>query len=127
MPTLHTVWPLLDPASREARRQLLQLAVAAAGGDEHAEGDAYPASLDGLAAAALASPEEAKRLLEAAATLIALAVGTIALDDTADFVREMDEVDFATEVGAFARAVEALLADPSLTERPGGPLGGFPG
>lgn len=127
MPTLHTVWPLLDPASSEARRRLLELAVAAAGGNEHADGDGYPADLDRLATVALSSPEEAKRLLEAAATLIALAVGTIALDDTADFVREMDEVDFATEVGSFARAVEALLTDPSLTERPGGPLGGFPG
>ena len=67
------------------------------GGDHRATGDEYPANLDRLAEAALSSPEEAKRLLEAAATLIALAVGRVALDDTADFVREFDEVDYVTE------------------------------
>ena len=124
MPQVHSLWPLLDAQSREARRRLLELATAAVGGDE---GVSYPAELERVAQAALASPEEAKRLLEAAATLIVLAVGRIALDDTADFVREFDEVDFAIEAAAFERSVDEILSDPSLTETPGSPQGGFPG
>ena len=77
--------------------------------------------------AALESADEARRLLEAAATLIALAVGRGALDDTADFVREFDEVDFVTEADAFERSVDEMLSDPSLVERSESPLGGFPG
>ncbi len=121
------MWPLLDEESRAARRKLLDLAVAAVGGDHRATGDEYPADLDRLTQAALDSPDEAKRLLEAAATLIALAVGRAALDDTADFVRELDEVDFVTEAGVFERSVEEMLSDPALAERPESPLGGFPG
>ena len=128
VPHVHSVWPLLDDESRAARRKLLDLAVAAVGGDQRASGDQYPADLDRLTQAALGSPDEAKRLLEAAATLIALAVGRAALDDdTADFVRELDEVDFVTEATAFERSVEGMLSDTSLIERPGSPLGGFPG
>lgn len=127
MPSIHSVWPLLDVESRGARRKLLDLATAAVGGDHRATGDEYPANLDRLALAAFASPDEAKRLLEAAATLIALAVGRMALDDTADFVRAFDEVDFVTEVIAFEHSVDELLLDPTLTELPGSPLGGFPG
>ena len=73
------------------------------------------------------SPDEARRLLEAAATLIALAVGRVALDDTADFVREFDEVDYVTEAGAFERSVDEMLSDPLLNENTDSPLGGFPG
>jgi hypothetical protein len=127
VPHVHSVWPLLDDESRAARRKLLDLAVAAVGGDQRASGDEYPADLDRLTQAALESPDEAKRLLEAAATLIALAVGGAALDDTADFVREFDEVDFVTEATAFERSVDEMLSDTSLTEHPGSPLGGFPG
>lgn len=127
MPQLRFVWPPLDAGSREARRELLELANAAVGADERATGDAYPAELDRLTKTALASPESAGRLLEAAATLIALAVGRTALDDTADFVRELDEVDFVTEAATFARTVDDVLADPSLADDPGSPLGGFPG
>jgi hypothetical protein len=127
VPHVHSVWPLLDDESRAARRKLLDLAVAAVGGDQRASGDEYPADLDRLTQAALGSPDEAKRLLEAAATLIALAVGGAALDDTADFVREFDEVDFVTEATAFERSVDEMLSDTSLTEHPGSPLGGFPG
>ena len=100
VPRVSSVWPLLDDESRAARRKLIQLAVAAVGGDQRATGDEYPADLDRLTKAALESPDEARRLLEAAATLIALAVGRGALDDTADFVREFDEVDFVTEADA---------------------------
>ena len=110
MPQVHSVWPLLDDESRAARRKLLDLAVAAVGGDHRATGDEYP-----------------KRLLEAAATLIALAVGRVALDDTADFVREFDEVDYVTEAGAFERSVDEMLSDPLLNESTDSPLGGFPG
>ena len=128
VPRVHSVWPLLDAESRTARRKLLELAVAALGGDEGVGGDGYPAHLERLAKEGAASPEEAGRLLEAAAVLIALAVGRLALDDTADFVREFDEVDFATEAGVFERSVDDMLADPSLTERPdSSPLGGWPG
>ena len=127
MPQVHSVWPLLDDESRAARRKLLDLAVAAVGGDHRATGDEYPANLDRLAEQALSSPEEAKRLLEAAATLIALAVGRVALDDTADFVREFDEVDYVTEAGAFERSVDEMLSDPLLNEQTDSPLGGFPG
>jgi len=122
-----SVWPLLDEQSRASRRKLIDLAVAAGRGDHREAGDEYPADLDRLTQAALDSPDEAKRLLEAAATLIALAVGRVALDDTADFVREFDEVDFATEAAAFERSVDEMLADPSPTERSESPLGGFPG
>jgi hypothetical protein len=118
---------LLDEESRAARRKLIRLAVAAVGGDQRATGDEYPADLDRLAQAALVSPDEARRLLEAAATLIALAVGRAALDDTADFVREFDEVDFANVAEAFERSVNEMLSDPSLDERRESPLGGFPG
>ena len=104
-----------------------KLAVAAVGGDQRASGDEYPADLDRLTQSALGSPDEAKRLLEAAATLIALAVGRAAFDDTADFVRELDEVDFVTEATAFERSVDEMLSDTSLTDSPGSPLGGFPG
>ena len=127
MPQVHSVWPLLDEESRAARRKLLDLAVAAVGGDHRASGDEYPANLDRLTQSALDSPDEAKRLFEAAATLIALAVGRAALDDTADFVREFDEVDFVTEATAFERSVDEMLSDASLTELPGSPQGGFPG
>jgi hypothetical protein len=127
VPDVRSVWPLLDEESRAARRQLLDLAVAAVGGDHRATGDEYPADLDRLTQAALGSPDEARRLLEAAATLIALAVGRVALDDTADFVREFDEVDFVTEADAFERAVDEMLSDPSRAERKDSPLGGFPG
>ena len=127
MPSIQSVWPLLDGESRDARRKLLDLAVAAVGGDHRATGDEYPRDLDRLAQEALASPEEAKRLLEAAATLIALAVGRAALDDTTDFVREFDDVDFVTEAVAFERSVDEMLSDPSLGTRPESPLGGFPG
>jgi hypothetical protein len=127
VPRLSSVWPPLDEESRVARRKLLDLAAAAVGGDHRATGDEYPADLDRLTRSALGSPDEARRLLEAAATLIALAVGRVALDDTADFVREFDEVDFVTEAGAFERSVDEMLSDPSLTERPESPLGGFPG
>jgi hypothetical protein len=113
---------LLADESRDARRRILALAVAAVGGAEHATGDRYPADLERLAQAAAGSPDDARRLLEAAATMIALAVGRMALDDPADFVRELDEVDFVTEAAAFE-----MLSDPSLTERPASPLGGFPG
>ena len=51
----------------------------------------------------------------------------MALDDAADFVRELDEVDFVTEAIAFERSVDEMLSDPSLTEQIGSPLGGFPG
>jgi hypothetical protein len=118
---------LLDDESRAARRKLLDLAVAAVGGDHRASGDEYPADLDRLAQEAIASPDEAKRLLEAAATLIALAVGRVAFDDTADFVREFDEVDYVTETVAFERSVEEMLSDPLLDEQQDSPLGGFPG
>lgn len=127
MPRVSSVWPLLDEESRAARRKLIRLAVAAVGGDQRATGDEYPADLDRLAQAALVSPDEARRLLEAAATLIALAVGRAALDDTADFVREFDEVDFANVAEAFERSVNEMLSDPSLDERRESPLGGFPG
>ncbi len=127
VPRVSSVWPLLDDESRAARRKLIQLAVAAVGGDQRATGDEYPADLDRLTKAALESPDEARRLLEAAATLIALAVGRGALDDTADFVREFDEVDFVTEADAFERSVDEMLSDPSLVERSESPLGGFPG
>lgn len=127
MPRVSSVWPLLDEESRAARRKLIRLAVAAVGGDQRATGDEYPADLDRLAQAALVSPDEARRLLEAAATLIALAVGRAALDDTADFVREFDEVDFANVAEAFERSVNEMLSDPSLEERRESPLGGFPG
>ena len=128
VPTVHSVWPLLDEESRAARRKLLDLAVAALGGAEGVGGDAYPGDLEQLASEAATSPEEAGRLIEAAGILIALAVGRLALDDTADFVREFDEVDFVTEVGVFERSVDEMLADPSLTERPDSPmLGGWPG
>ena len=127
MPRVSSVWPLLDEDSRAARRKLIELAVAAVGGNQSATGDAYPADLDRLTQAALRSPDEAKRLLEAAATLIALAVGRFALDDTADFVRELDEVDFVREAGSFERSVDEMLSDPSLTDRPDSPLGGWPG
>lgn len=124
---IHSVWPLLDDESRAARRKLLDLAVAAVGGDHPASGDAYPANLDRLAEQARSSPDEAKRLFEAAATLIALAVGRAALDDTADFVREFDEVDYVTEAGVFERSVDEMLSDPLLDESTDSPLGGFPG
>ena len=75
----------------------------------------------------LSSPDEAKRLFEAAATLIALAVGRVALDDTSDFVREFDEVDYVTEAGVFERSVDEMLSDSSLGEQMDSPLGGFPG
>jgi hypothetical protein len=127
VPRIRTNWPPLDERSRTARRELLGLARAAVGADDRAGGDGYPADLDRLTQAALASPEEAKRLLEAAATLIALAVGKMALDDTADFVRELDEVDFVTEAAAFESSVDEVLSDPSLQESSGSPLGGFPG
>jgi len=127
VPRVSSVWPLLDKESRAARRKLIQLAVAAVGGDHRATGDEYPADLDRLAKAALESPDETKRLLEAAATLIALAVGRVALDDTADFVRELDEVDFAAEADAFERSIDEMLSDPSLDDHPDSPLGGFPG
>ena len=127
MPRLSSVWPLLDEESRAARRELIQLAVAAVGGDQRATGDNYPADLDRLTKTALGSADEARRLFEAAATLIALAVGRVAFDDTADFVREFDEVDFVTEADAFERSVDEMLSDPSLAEPPGSPLGGFPG
>lgn len=126
MPQIHSVWPLLDGDSRAARRTLLELATAAVSSDG-TQADAYATSLDRLTEIALASPEEAKRLLEAAATLVVLAVGVMALEDTADFVREFDEVDFAIEADVFARSVDEMLANPALTERPHGPLGGFPG
>jgi hypothetical protein len=118
---------LRDEESRAARRKLIQLAVAAVGGGQRATGDAYPAELDRLTKAALESADEARRLFEAAATLIALAVGRAALDDTADFVREFDEIDFVTEADAFERSVDEMLSDPSLADRPESPLGGFPG
>jgi hypothetical protein len=125
---IHSVWPLLDDESRAARRKLLDLAVAAVGGDHRATGDAYPADLDRLAQEAMSSPEEAKRLFEAAATLIALAVGRVSLDDdTSDFVREFDEVDYVTEAGVFERSVDEMLSDSSLGEQTDSPLGGFPG
>jgi len=127
MPLIHSVWPLLDDESRAARRKLLDLAVAAVGGDHRATGDAYPADLDRLAQEASSSPDEARRLLEAAATLIALAVGRAALDDTSDFVREFDEVDYVTEAGVFERSVDEMLSDSSLDEEKDSPLGGFPG
>ena len=127
MPSIQSVWPLLDGESRGARRKLLELAVAAVGGDHRATGDEYPRDLDRLAQEALASPDDAKRLLEAAATLIALAVGRAALDDTNDFVREFDDVDFVTEAVAFERSVDEMLSDPSLGTHPESPLGGFPG
>lgn len=127
MPQVRSHWPPLDEGSRAARRELLGLAKAAVGADDRATGDGYPADLDRLTQAALASPDEAKRLLEAAATLIVLAVGKMALDDTADFVREFDEVDFVTEAAAFESSVDEVLSDPSLAESPGSPLGGFPG
>jgi hypothetical protein len=127
VPNLHSVWPLLDEESRAARQKLLDLAIAAVGGDNRATGDEYPADLDRLAQSALASPDEARRLLEAAATLIALAVGRIALGDIADFVREFDEVDFVTEAGSFQRSVDEMLSDVSLSEPSESPLGGFPG
>ncbi len=127
MPRIHSVWPVLDHDARAARRSLLDLAYAAVGGDERAAGDGYPDDLDRMTNSALASPEAAKRLLEAAATLLALAVGRMALEDMADFVREFDEVDFATEAAAFERSVDETLADPSLSDRPESPLGGFPG
>jgi hypothetical protein len=129
VPTINTTWPPLDPASRSARGALLELAAALVGSDVHASGDAYPADLDRLSAQALQSPEEAKRLLEAAATLIALAVGRLALDDEADFVREFDEVDFVVEMTAFERSIDEVLADPSLGTVPtsDSPAGGFPG
>ena len=127
VPRVGSVWPLLDDESRAARRKLIQLAVAAVGGDQRATGDEYPADLDRLTKAALESADEARRLLEAAATLIALAVGRGALDDTADFVREFDEVDFVTEADAFERSVDEMLSDPALAERSESPLGGFPG
>ena len=127
MPLIHSVWPLLDDKSRAARRKLLDLAVAAVGGDHRATGDAYPADLDRLAQEASSSPDEARRLLEAAATLIALAVGRAALDDTSDFVREFDEVDYVTEAGVFERSVDEMLSDSSLDEEKDSPLGGFPG
>jgi len=127
MPQVRFVWPPLEQGSRDARRRMLDLAKAAVGAGDGASGDAYPADLDRLAQTALASPDEAKRLLEAAATLIALAVGKMALDDAADFVRELDEVDFVTEAIAFERSVDEMLSDPSLTEQIGSPLGGFPG
>jgi len=97
------------------------------GGDHRATGDAYPADLDRLAQEASSSPDEARRLLEAAATLIALAVGRAALDDTSDFVREFDEVDYVTEAGVFERSVDEMLSDSSLDEEKDSPLGGFPG
>ena len=50
----------------------------------------------------------------------------LAVDDIADFVRELDDVDFAIEADVFARSVDEMLANPALTERPEGPLGGFP-
>ena len=124
---IHSVWPLLDDESRAARRKLLDLAVAAVGGDHPATGDAYPANLDRLAEQARSSPDEAKRLLEAAATFIALAVGRAALDDTTDFVREFDDVDFVTEAVVFERSVDEMLSDPPLGDAPDSPLGGFPG
>lgn len=123
MPQMRSVWPLLDEESKTARRDILDLARAAAGGDD---ADAYPARLDRLAQDAAASPDGARRLLEAAATLLALAVGVLAVDDIADFVRELDDVDFAIEADVFARSVDEMLANPALTERPEGPLGGFP-
>ena len=127
MPRLRSLFPPLDPQSRAARESLLELATAAVGGDDEAAGDGYVARLDRLTETALASPDEARRLLEAAATMIALAVGRAALDETADFVRELDEVDFATEALSFARSVEETLASPSLAERSDSPLGGWPG
>jgi hypothetical protein len=129
MPTVSSVWPPLDPASKAARRTLLELAAAAVGNDVHPSGDDYPADLERVAAQAMQSPEEAKRLLEAAAILVALSVGRIALDDTEGFVREFDEVDFVTEMNAFERAVDEVLADPSLGTVPTSesPAGGFPG
>lgn len=127
MPQIRSTWPLLDGESRAAREKLLELARAAVGGEDGAAVDGYPEHLERLARQAASSPGEAKRLLEAAATLIALAVGVMALDDTADFVRELDEVDFAIEADVFRRSVDEMLANPSLTERPEGPLGGFPG
>jgi hypothetical protein len=126
MPSVQSVWPLLDEESRAARRELIRLAVAAVGGDHPATGDEYPADLERLTQAALASPDQARRLIEAAATLIALAVGSVALDDTADFVRELDEVDFVSQADAFMRSIDAILSDPSLGERTESPLGGFP-
>jgi hypothetical protein len=129
MPTVNSTWPPLDPASQAARHALLELAAAAVGNDVHASGDDYPADLDRLTAQALQSPEEARRLLEAAATLLALAVGRIALDDEEGFVREFDEVDFVTEMTVFERSVNDVLADPSLGTTPTSesPAGGFPG
>jgi hypothetical protein len=123
MPQLQSAWPLLDPEARAARRRVLDLAVAAAGGGS----EGYEAVLARLAEEASASPEGARRLLEAAGTLLALAVGTIALEDIADFVREFDEVDLVIEADDFLRSVEETLANPSLTDRPGDPQGGFPG
>lgn len=113
--------------SRDARRSLVRLAIAAVGGDDHGGTDGYVEELDRLAARAVSSPEEAQLLLEAAATLIALAIGTIALDDSADFVRELDEVDFVIEATTFERTMDEMLATPALTDRPGDPQGGFPG
>jgi hypothetical protein len=127
VPRLSSVWPLLDEESRAARRRLIHLAVAAVGGDQRASGDQYPADLDRLTQAALESPDEARRLLEAAATLIALAVGRAALDDTSDFMREFDEVDFVTEADAFERSVDEMLSEPLLDDDQDSPLGGWPG
>ena len=127
VPRLSSVWPLLDEESRAARRRLIHLAVAAVGGDHRVTGDQYPADLDRLTQAALESPDEARRLLEAAATLIALAVGRAALDDTSDFMREFDEVDFVTEADAFERSVDEMLSEPLLDDPQDSPLGGWPG
>lgn len=127
VPRVSSVWPLLDDESRAARRKLIELAVAAVGGDHTATGDKYPADLDRMTQSALGSPDEARRLFDAAATLIALAVGRSSLDDTADFVRELDEVDFVAEADAFERSVDEMLLDPSLNERTESPRGGFPG
>ena len=127
MPQIRSVRPLLDEDSRAARRTLLDLARAAVGDPGGTPDGGYPALLEQIATEAAGSPDDARRLLEAAATLIALAVGVMALEDTADFVRELDDVDFAIEADAFERSIDEMLANPALTDRPEGPLGGFPG
>jgi predicted homoserine dehydrogenase-like protein len=110
MPKLRSTWPPLEDESRAARHDLLELASALVGSRHSATGDQYPEDLERLASKALESPDEARRLLEAAATLLALAVGRIALDNEADFVREFDEVDFVIEMTTFERSVRDVLA-----------------
>ena len=117
VPRVSSVWPLLDEESRAARRKLIQLAVAAVGGDQRATGDEYPADLDRLTKRSARVGRRGTAPARGCGDADRTRGRAGALDDTADFVREFDEVDFVTEADAFERSVDEMLGDRALAER----------